>query len=110
MFLQYKNNAKKMGREFTLTESEFKSLSQDNCIYCGSTPSQEVKPPRNNGRTLAGVEWATYISNGIDRVDNAKGYIYGNCVTCCGKCNLMKRSWEVGEFMSHIKKIYLHNN
>ena len=43
--------------------------------------------------------------NGIDRKDNAIGYEYDNCVTCCGRCNIMKNKWSHDEFISHIKNI-----
>jgi hypothetical protein len=30
--------------------------------------------------------------NGIDRVDNEKGYLVENCVPCCFTCNSLKKS------------------
>jgi hypothetical protein len=47
--------------------------------------------PEYNGR---------FIASGIDRVDNSKGYIPGNCVACCGTCNLAKRELTVDEFLT----------
>lgn len=30
--------------------------------------------------------------NGVDRKDNAKGYVTGNCLPCCWPCNYAKGS------------------
>lgn len=46
------------------------------------------------------------VYNGIDRVDNSKGYIKGNCVSCCSICNTMKLSLNLEDFKEHINKIY----
>lgn len=108
MYLQYRNNAKKMDRSFTLTMEQFTTITQNSCKYCGAKPEQICKPPLNNGRTQDGIEWAAYKHNGIDRIDNDRGYEYDNCVACCGKCNLMKRSMSVDEFLKHTEKIHNH--
>jgi hypothetical protein len=44
--------------------------------------------------------------NGIDRVDNDKGYISDNCVPCCWKCNNMKNTMKQKDFINHIISIY----
>jgi len=43
--------------------------------------------------------------DGIDRVDNSKGYESKNCVPCCSLCNTMKLNRSVSDFLSHIQKI-----
>jgi len=40
------------------------------------------------------------IINGIDRVDNNRGYEKDNCVTCCFQCNNMKGIKNKDEFFS----------
>jgi hypothetical protein len=40
--------------------------------------------------------------NGIDRVDNSKGYILGNCVPCCSWCNRAKADGTLAKFMDWI--------
>jgi len=50
------------------------------------------------------------IYNGIDRVDNAIGYLTDNCVACCKVCNRAKLQMSKNEFFDHIKKIYERNN
>jgi len=44
--------------------------------------------------------------NGIDRVDNSRGYESGNVVSCCGVCNMLKHVLSKEEFLARIEKIY----
>ena len=46
---------------------------------------------------------------GIDRVDNSLGYTLENSVSCCSKCNYMKKTLNVENFLLHIAKIYNYN-
>lgn len=46
--------------------------------------------------------------NGLDRVDNTKGYEKDNVVSCCRRCNTMKLDLTVDEFKKKICKIYNH--
>lgn len=101
LYSSYKRTARKHSREFELSMLEFKFLTSNNCHYCGRGPMQVIKT-----RTAYG----SYIYNGIDRVDNSKGYVLDNCVTCCGICNRMKRSLSKEEFLEHIRQIALHSN
>ncbi len=83
--------------EFDLTQEEFAELVFKNCHYCGATPNTIVRT-------------GYLLRNGIDRVDSDKGYIKGNCVTCCGKCNKLKNILSIDDFLGHISKIYLWQN
>lgn len=67
---EYQRGATKRSLEFTLTFPIFQQLVQDKCYYCHHKIDSEV--------------------NGIDRIDNSKGYTPDNCVTCCEMCNIMK--------------------
>lgn len=42
---------------------------------------------------------------GIDRVDNAIGYVIGNVQPCCTVCNMMKRSMSEEMFIEHCKRV-----
>ena len=95
--IRYKNSAKKRGYEYTLTEEQFKEITQQDCYYCGAKPSNIHKSPIGNG---------DYIYNGIDRVDNNKGYTIENIVPCCGICNQAKHKLTLQEFKDWIKKVY----
>lgn len=87
--------------EFTLTFPEFKKLITDPCHYCGIVGSRAKK------RTCKMVTKYIHI-NGIDRVDNNKGYILDNCVTACRTCNQAKHTNDVNYFKSWIERTYNH--
>jgi hypothetical protein len=93
----YKSLAKKRGYEFALTWEEFELLTKGNCIYCGKEPYQVLNPRRRTQLPC------TY--NGVDRVDNAVGYITTNTVSCCGLCNFMKSNYTQEVFTEHCKVI-----
>lgn len=99
VFRRYKHQAKKRNVNFKLTKEQFKKLTQKDCFWCGSEPSQEYRRDNANG---------SFIYNGVDRYDSNKGYILDNCVTSCGKCNVMKNNLTENEFIFHLKKILKH--
>ena len=96
LYSNYKDTATRKGLKFSLTKEEFKSLTQENCHYCGSYPSQLKNRKYSNG---------AYLFNGIDRKDNAKGYILGNVLPCCFTCNRAKSDMSYEEFILWIKAI-----
>jgi hypothetical protein len=86
---RYKQQAKRRnGLAFELNFEQFIELTQQNCYYCGSEPSNLFK---DNGN-------GSFKYNGIDRVDNNKGYILSNCVSCCDMCNKSKRNNSYEKF------------
>ena len=95
LFRNYKYNAKNRGLEFLLTKDEFRKLTKTNCFYCGNIPNYIHRKEKDE-----------YIYNGIDRVDNFKGYTKENSVACCGTCNMAKRKMSVIEFSEWIEKVY----
>jgi len=101
----YRNDARKRKRikEFTMTFDEFKPIVVRNCTYCGCPPSREAKIP---GCTTG---YSSFYYNGLDRIDPAKGYVLGNVVPCCTKCNMMKWVLSKEEFLEHVEKIYKFN-
>ena len=89
----------KHGRDFTLSVEQFKELITANCFYCGSAPQQQmILPARAGDRSKKYV----FQYNGIDRKDNAMGYVLENCLTCCSKCNFAKRNTSFSDFMSWV--------
>ena len=94
---RYKLNAKKRGLKFKLTEEQFYEITQKDCFYCGEKPSQ-IKKGKNY--------FGEYIYNGIDRIDNKKGYTIDNVVPCCKKCNIAKNNSTLQEYQDWIKKSY----
>lgn len=49
------------------------------------------------------------FSNGIDRIDNTKGYSLSNCASCCGECNYMKKDFNIDVLLDQMLKIYNHS-
>lgn len=94
----YKNNAKHENREWLLSNDEFYKLVKSTCFYCGETPNQLIR---------CGLK-SFYFYNGIDRLNNEIGYLIDNCITCCSKCNFIKRNLEKDLFLNKIKEIYNH--
>lgn len=88
--------------EWKLDKNAVRKITSSPCFYCGKTPSQVVYG--NGNRSYYG----TYIYNGIDRVDNEKGYIHGNVVPCCGQCNIAKSTYSFHEFVEWIQRVYNH--
>lgn len=99
---RYQSSAKKRKREFLLTLDEFVLLTSSKCYYCGKAPCQPVD--RRTKITCG------YKYNGIDRVDNDKGYTKGNCVTCCGECNIAKGKLSQSAFLSLANRICEHQS
>jgi len=81
-YRRYVYNAKTRGLEFLLSFDEFYRLSQQPCYYCGEL---------NTNVELSEFENGDFLYNGIDRVNNSGGYVIDNCVSCCIKCNVIKK-------------------
>ncbi len=96
IFRNYRRGAKARGYGFSLTKKAFRSLTKQNCHYCGQVPARKKKKATYNGG---------YIFNGVDRVNNKKGYTPSNTVTCCWVCNRMKRTMSEKEFITHTQKV-----
>ena len=85
LYARYKLDAKIRNLSFKLSKEEFIKITNLDCFYCGRIPSQKVTH-----------RWGTfYFYNGIDRVDNSKGYISNNSAPCCKECNSKKLSIRV---------------
>ena len=92
----YQDNAARKGLPFELPKVTFTKLLQDTCAYCNEPPSNQL--------VLSGNRVFKY--NGIDRLDNTKGYLQGNVVTCCKRCNYLKNKYSYVEFTGIVKRIY----
>lgn len=97
----YKRGANKRGVEFSLTDGEFKSIVSLNCFYCGSAPSiAESYINRSNG--------FAYTINGIDRLNSNIGYVNGNVVPCCQRCNFSKGKLNSASFIEMCEMVTHH--
>ena len=100
MYKVYKQRALDYGHSFTLTMDTFKFFTKQKCFYCGQKPTNRGGYKNDNGY---------YWYNGIDRMDNNKGYEPSNCVPCCRRCNIAKNDLDYVEFIQLIKNIYLRH-
>lgn len=92
-YRNYVSSANTRGLLWEISFELFSSQVLNPCVYCGNMDI----------RKLCGM---LTKCNGLDRVDNTKGYFVDNIVPCCGKCNMMKGTMSTQEFIDHIKTIY----
>lgn len=97
LYRNYQARALRDGLDFSLTSHEFHELTVQSCHYCGREPSQRI-----NSKYAGGA----FIYNGIDRKENQVGYVKGNCVACCKRCNTMKGNLSYMEFVAYLTKMY----
>lgn len=78
--------ARKRDLEVTISQDFYESKVKEACAYCGRKPAHGKR-------------------HGIDRVDNAVGYVPDNCVTACGDCNLAKWKNTAEDYVAKCKVI-----
>lgn len=98
----YKGGAKKRGLEFLLSVLEFKAICEQPCYMCGALPKEDRSVYNMHKLTSPDSEFRVILRNGIDRQDNMKGYVPGNCQPCCAVCNIAKHTLTAAEFRSWI--------
>ncbi len=85
--LRAKSKHREMPME--LSFEAYKALIEGkNCHYCGLSVFSS--------------------GSGLDRLDSNKGYIEGNCVPCCYRCNVMKGDLPTDEFYEQVERILAH--
>ncbi len=77
LYTRYQSRAKFSNTYFDLTLEQFNAITKKLCAYCERGPSQKC---------------GHYVYNGIDRIDNARGYTDDNSAACCWECNRIKGS------------------
>lgn len=85
--------------EFDISFEDFIYLSKLNCYYCDSEPTNKTQ-----GSTYS-VN-GDFVYNGLDRVDNTKGYTKDNVVPCCKWCNRAKSTLTLEEFRIRAGNVY----
>ena len=103
LFRQYKHNAKRRNVVFELDIKLFKLLITSDCNICGSKPKMVKYKNTYHPNGLIS-------HNGIDRIDNNKGYLLNNIQTMCTDCNRAKSNLTNEEFLSWIQKIVQKNS
>jgi len=101
-----KRRNKNMGFVNVFDFETFTRLSKGSCKYCGLEYSKEIEDRLNESKKSKRLSDHILKCNGIDRVDNKKGYVKDNCVSCCKYCNFAKHTMTEDEFYKWIKKVY----
>lgn len=96
LYREYRRNAKTRSLPFSITKPEFLSLATGPCFYCG-TPPQTRRSWARPGRSID--------ANGLDRIDNTRGYDLQNLVSACKQCNYAKNNLELTEFITWVIRI-----
>jgi hypothetical protein len=96
---QYVHDANNRGIQFSLKKKTFIKLTTQTCHYCGQKPTRSVK-----------FKTEELLVNGLDRVDNTKGYHIDNVVTCCSICNMAKGKLTKLEFLNWVSRIHLYQS
>jgi len=86
-YSRYKNRALKKQLDFEMTPWDYDNIINKDCYLCGKRNDNSHK-------------------NGIDRIDNNKGYLLDNVKPCCGECNYMKKNYELGDIINKFMLIY----
>lgn len=92
---QYITGARTRGYSWQLTFEEAKHFFEADCHYCGAPPATIIPSRRR----------ISFVYNGMDRVDNTKGYTLENLVTCCGTCNMAKRAMTYTDFVAWLDQL-----
>ena len=96
--------SRKLGFDYNLSKEDYINMTQEPCYYCNAIGTNTL-PDRMN-RSGKRVSSIIVRYNGIDRINNNKGYIYGNIITCCKFCNLARGSMTQKEFKDWIIKVH----
>lgn len=91
----YKSNARKRGISFDLTYTQFETLVDSECYFCGDI----------GGNTLRKRGYNDYNYTGIDRINNSVGYLPSNCIPCCSWCNRAKNNGTLENFVDKCRKV-----
>jgi len=100
IYWSYMKNAQARGYEFELSPEFVREITQKPCFYCGASPSNIKRNRFGRGDVMY---------NGIDRKNNAIGYIEENVVPCCFRCNEAKKNFDADDFLEWIKDVYAHS-
>lgn len=86
-----------------LTFEEFYKLSQQNCHYCNALPSNSFNSAKYNKKSAPQtVKNATFVYNGLDRIDSTKTHTVDNVVPACWICNRAKGNLSYNDYVKHL--------
>jgi hypothetical protein len=100
VFRNYAKAAEDRNLEWGITGGLFDVITQTPCHYCGLPPSTVA--------TMGQWGHSVYTYNGIDRMDNNRGYTEDNVVPCCTACNRAKGTMPYRQFVEYIRRLVGH--
>jgi len=86
-YSDYRRRALKKQLDFLITPDDYNLIIKKDCFMCGKKSDQQHQ-------------------NGIDRMDNTKGYILENINACCCECNLIKKDYVYEDIINKILLIH----
>ena len=95
-------SAREKGRETMFADKSnhdrlelFRLLAEGECHYCG--------------KEAVILNERTCKYNGIDRIDNTRGYVPGNMVSACSTCNMAKGELSRETFLRMCSRVHTFN-
>lgn len=93
-------------KDSDMTVEEFYWISQNNCFYCNSFPSNKFNYAKINKKSAQKAkDSGDFIYNGLDRIDPKQNHNKNNVVPCCKYCNFAKSKLTLSEFNEWIDRI-----
>lgn len=113
LYISCKNSALVRGHSFELTASQHREIINNPCFHCGELPQRfnpySVDKKRGSAVSQIRFDQAWIVKNGVDRLDNTKGYTEDNCVAACQVCNYSRQDLTVADFLQHCRKIVAYS-
>ena len=101
-----RSSAKTRKWEWMLSDEDAQAIMEKACTYCGSPPTERNRNRQDKARSTVKGQ-----TGSIDRVNSELGYVNGNCVPSCYRCNQMKSNLTVLNFITLCRSIYTkHGN
>jgi hypothetical protein len=104
-YSDYRIKARQRNYNFDITLEYFSEKIKEKCYYCNSEPKNIKKPSK---RRKWKENQVVLAYNGLDRVDNTKGYTVENTVSCCSMCNIAKSKTDVNVFYQWVNDVYIN--
>lgn len=111
LYKRCKQRASKISVPFNINKKTFRAIILAPCAYCGKEPAHSAKAITfgKNSSMRSDI-----LVNGIDRIDNKKGYTHKNVCSCCGRCNYLKGSlsredllWQISAIIPRLTRLIL---
>lgn len=109
-FRRYRRDALRRGQFWDLEFDDYRDLVLQNCYICEAPPSNRNTLRSMNGSKSYKTSDTVLLTNGLDRVDNTRGYVVNNVAPCCARCNRRKGNLSVRDlevFLEQIRKALL---